>query len=136
MVDFVKDVAIDAGWRGDKTEEGRRFLADIKNAIERYDKNIIYKHIDDDIQSYRIFCKMRGHDPIFFINARNPADITYLVKKYNAISLFIDNPNVPMVESNPEDKGVENYRYDVTIVNDGTMDELKAKAEKFLEELK
>lgn len=136
MVDWVKDVANYAGWHGDKTEEGRRLLADIKNAIERYDKNIIYKHIDDDVRSYGIFCKMRGRESIFFINARNPSDIRYLVKKYNAISLFIDNPNVPMVESNPEDKGVENYRYDVTITNDGTMDELKAKAEKFLNSLK
>ena len=131
MVDYVKDVAKAIGWNGVKDEKGRKFLADLKNAIENYNKNIIYEAIDTDIFLFKSW-----GEPIFFINARNPIDIRYLVKKYNAISLFIDNPNVPMVESNSEDKGVENYRYDVTIENDGSLDELKEKAEKFLESLK
>ena len=135
MVDLVKLIAKDFGWDEVKDEKGRRLLADIKATACRYNPNIIYEDIDTSLRYYANSCYYAGCDPIFFINARNPADINYLVKKYNAVSLFIDNPNVPMVESNPEDKGVENYRYDVTIVNDGTMDELKAKAEKFLEEL-
>ena len=136
MVDLVKLIAKDFGWDEVKDEKGRRLLADIKATACRYNPNIIYDDIDNNIKYYNMNAFRAGKEAIFFINARNPADINYLVKKYNAISLFIDNPNVPMVESNPEDKGVENYRYDVTIVNDGTMDELKAKAEKFLEELK
>ena len=135
MVDYVKKIAKTIGWDGKKNAKGRKFLADLKQAIEGYDKNIIYNQIDSDMYYYSHSWLAHGAPVIFFINARNPADISYLVKKYNAISLFIDNPNVPMVESNPEDKDVENYRYDVTIVNDGTIEELEAKAEKFLEEL-
>ena len=136
MVDFVKEVATYADWDGLKNEKGRKFLANIKIAIEQYDKNIIYNHINDDIKSFLSFCNKVEEDPIFFINARNPSDIKYLVNKYNAVSLFIDNPNVPMVESNSEDKNIENYKYDITIINDGTLEDLKVKAKEFLSSLK
>lgn len=135
MVDYVKKIAKAIGWDGEKNAKGRKFLADLKQAIESYDKNIIYNRIDSDIYYYSQSWLAYDTPVIFFINARNPSDINYLVKKYNATSLFIDNPNVPMVESNSEDKGVENYKYDVTIVNDGTIKDLKNKAERFLKTL-
>ena len=135
MVDFVKDVALYAGWDKEKDKKGRKFLADIKNAIESYDKTIIYDNIDEFIQNEEYWIDENNYN-FYFINARNPEDIKYLVNKYNAISLFIDNPNVPMVESNSEDKNIENYKYDITIVNDGTLEDLKAKAKEFLSSLK
>lgn len=137
MVDWVKRIAsIDFGWNEVKDEKGRRLLADIKETACRYNKNIIYDDIDNNLRYYANNSYLSNEEPILFINARNPEDIKYLIKKYNAISLFIDNPNVPMVESNSEDKGIENYKYNVTIVNNGTLEELKEKAGNFLEELK
>lgn len=35
-VDFVKEIALQAGWDGIKDEAGRRFLSDLKDAMERY----------------------------------------------------------------------------------------------------
>ena len=136
MVDFVKEVATYADWDGLKNEKGRKFLANIKIAIEQYDKNIIYDDIDNNLRYYANNSYLSNEEPILFINARNPEDIKYLVNKYDGVSLFIDNPNVPMVESNSEDKNIENYKYDITIVNDGTLEDLKAKAKEFLSSLK
>ena len=136
MVDWVKRIAsIDFGWNGIKDEKGRRLLADIKETACRYNKNIIYNDIDNNIRYYSEHYHIANQSPIFFINARNPEDIKYLVNKYNGISLFIDNPNVPMVKSNSEDKNIENYKYDITIVNDGTLEDLKVKAKEFLSSL-
>ena len=129
MIDFVKKVARYAGWDGVKSEKGRKFLADIKDAIERYNEDIIYQSIDEKIHYYEC-CNVQ---PVFFINARSPEDIDYLKDKYNATTLFITNPRVPNVTTNHADAHVNEYAYDYTIVNDGTMEDLKAKAKEFME---
>ena len=35
-VDFVKEIALQAGWNGIKDEIGRRFISDLKDAMEHY----------------------------------------------------------------------------------------------------
>ena len=90
-IDFVKEVAAKAGWNGIKDESGRRFLSDLKDAMERYD-NIPNKKIDEFIQSHP--------ENIIFVNVREPYNIHYYKKKYNAITLLIKNPNVKKITTN------------------------------------
>lgn len=119
-VDFVKEIALQAGWDGNKDEAGRRFLSDLKDAMERYD-DIPNKKIDGFIESHP--------DNIIFVNAREPHNITYYQEKYSAISVLVKNPSVPQVQGNHADENVDNYNYNIIINNSGSLEDLKKEAE-------
>ena len=124
-IDFVKEVALQAGWDGVKDEDGRRLLSDIKDALERYD-DVPNKKIDEFIQSHP--------DNIIFVNAREPHNIAYYQKKYGAISVLVTNPNASKVQGNHADENVNDYEcYDFIIRNEKTIVELKNKAEIFMD---
>lgn len=123
-VDFVKDVAKYAGWNGEKNEVGRKFLSDLKDAMEVY----------GDIPNKKIYEFIKNHpDGIIFVNAREPHNIDYYKQKYNALSILVNNPNVPAVASNHADANVFNYTYDITIHNDKLLADLQIKAKTFME---
>lgn len=122
-VDFVKEIALQAGWDGVKDEAGRRFLSDLKDAMERY-RDIPNKKIDDFIKSHP--------DNIIFIHAREPHNIQYYKDKYNAMTVLITNPNAKKVQGNHADREVNKYDYDLIIENDGTIEDLKDIAKWFL----
>lgn len=122
-VDFVKEIALQAGWNGIKDEIGRRFISDLKDAMEHY-HDIPNQKIDEFIQSHP--------NNIIFVNAREPHNIQYYQNKYNAISVLIKNCNIKQVKSNHADENVYNYNYDVIIDNSSTLEELKRKAKWFL----
>lgn len=122
-VDFVKEIAMQAGWDGIKDQKGRRLLSDIKDALERYD-DVPNKKIDEFIQSHP--------DNIIFVNAREPHNIAYYQEKYDAISVLVKNPNAQQVKDNHADENVYDYSYNVFINNSGDLEELKEKAKWFL----
>lgn len=122
-VDFVKEIATKAGWDGNKDEAGRRFLSDLKDAMERYN-DIPNKKIDEFIKEHP--------NSIIFVNAREPHNIQYYRDKYNAITLLIKNPNIKKISSNHADKNVDKYNYDFIIENIQGITELKDKAALFL----
>ena len=122
-VDKVKEVAEFAGWNGEKDDKGRRFLADIKDAMDAYD-NLSWKNVDKVIEE----------DPnyIYFINARSNYDIDYFKQRWNAKTILIERPGTPLIFSNHADAGVMDYNYDITICNDGNLENLRNKAIQFL----
>lgn len=123
--DFVKEIAIQAGWDGVKDQKGRRLLSDIKDALEKYD-NIPNKKIDKFIQSHP--------ENIIFVNVREPHNIQYYKDKYNALTVLVTNPNAKVVEGNHADEDVYDYEYyDFTIRNEGTITNLKDKAKIFMD---
>lgn len=122
-VDFVKEIALQAGWNGIKDETGRRFISDLKDAMEHY-HDIPNQKINEFIQSHP--------NDIIFVNAREPHNIQYYQNKYNAISVLIKNCNIKQVKGNHADENVYNYNYDVIIDNSSTLEELKRKAKWFL----
>lgn len=122
-VDFVKQIALQAGWDGIKDQKGRRLLSDIKDALERYD-DVPNKKVDDFIKSHP--------DNIIFINAREPHNIQYYQEKYEAISVLVKNPNAKQVQGNHADENVYDCSYNVFINNSGNFEELKEKAKWFL----
>lgn len=122
-VDHVKTVATLAGWDGVKDERGRRFLADIKDAMDRYDE-LSKKNVDKVIEA--------NPNHIYFINARSPEDIEYFCKKWGALSVLITNPRISPITSNHADAKVLEYKYDFVIKNDGDLEWLEKKAEFFM----
>lgn len=124
-IDFVKEIALQAGWDGVKNQRGRRLLSDIKDALERYD-DVPNKKIDEFIQLHP--------DNIIFVNAREPHNIQYYKDKYNALTILVTNTNAKIIKGNHADEDVYNYKYyDFTIRNEGTVTELKDKAKIFMD---
>lgn len=126
-VDFVKEIALQAGWDGVKDEIGRRFLSELKEAMEHY-HDIPNQKVKEFIQSHL--------DNIIFVNVREPHNIQYYRDVYNAITVLVTNSNAKEIQGNHADENVYDYEYDFIIHNDGTIAELKDKAEIFLEYVK
>ena len=124
-VDSVKRIATIAGWNGVKDEKGRKFLNDIKTAMDDYD-HLSWKNVDKEIDI--------TSNKIYFVNAREPEDIDYFVDKYWAFTLLIQNPRVKQITTNHADARVNDYRYDYYITNSGTLKDFEARAKDFIED--
>ena len=122
-VDFVKEIALQAGWDGVKDKIGRRFLSDLKDAMERY-HDIPNKKVDEFIKSHP--------DNIIFVNAREPHNVKYYQNKYNARAVIVTNPNAAKIQGNHADENIGNYDYDVVINNSGSLEDLRKTAKWFL----
>ena len=130
-VDFVKKIARECGWDGGKTEKDRKFLAGFKDLLTDYNDLPFIEVMKKSFE----FAMEDSDKMLLFIHDRNVSEIKRIVEITGAITLLITNPNVPLVKSNSADAGVFDYDYDYNVNNDGTVDDLKKKAEKFLEEI-
>lgn len=122
-VDFVKEIALKAGWDGIKDRAGRRFLSELKDTMEHY-HDIPNGKIDKFIQSHP--------DNIIFVNAREPHNIQYYKDKYDAITVLVVNPNAKEVHGNHADEDVYDFAYDYFIENIGNLELLEETARFFL----
>lgn len=133
IVDNIKQLAKQLGWDEKKDEKGRRFLSDLKVAIDNYDdgnykyvENIVRKFYNNQLDApYELLC----------IDMREGHQIEKAKKDFKAITVFVDR-NVPSISSNLADAGVYNFKYDYYIENNGTLLELKQKARQFVNTLK
>lgn len=125
-VDFVKEVARYVGWNGEKDENGRLFLSNLKDAMEQYN-NIPNRKIQETIAA--------NPDYIYFINAREPKNIDCFKQIYNAAAILVVNPNVKPITSNHADANVFDYNYDYYIMNNMGLSNLKDMAEIFVKEV-
>ncbi len=112
----IKALAKQCGWQGEKSDEARRFLADLKAAAIRY--NDYPTHWISE--RYREF--LSGEDEILFVHIREPQEIEKFVKATGgeAKTLLVRaNLRMPVhTYGNASDDGVENYPYDYYFDND------------------
>lgn len=135
-VDYVKDIARDFGWKGTKTFEDRRCLAMLKDILTYW----------DDIPYFDVFTralaqvgKWRNEQAdfgIIFIDCREPKEIQRLVDGMGAKTVLITRDNMPSHYGNHADDDVFDYQYDYLIDNSGTLDDLHASAQRFIEAIK
>ena len=129
-VDKVKEAAkILVNWNGEKDEKSRKFLADLKKMSIDYN-NYPITYIKEQAEE---FLKNEEQE-IMFIHIREISEIAKVKELLDAKSLLISSNRVEKIVSNTSDANVENFEYDYYIQNDGTLDELKLKAEKFVME--
>ena len=117
IIDKVKAMALDCGWKGGKTEKDRKFLSDLKKLTTDY-SDMSYNDVIDKATEF--YCDEIKED-ILIIDIREPEDIKRAVEEFDAVSIFIKNDNVPAVTSNEADANVENFEYDYYITNNGTI---------------
>lgn len=129
-VDKVKEAAkVLVGWNGEKDEISRKLLVDLKQLSIAYN-DAPTKYICNMAEEFQ-----NSDNNLMFVHIREADEIEKAKKILNAKTLLITNPRVKLITSNDSDGKVNEYNYDYYIVNDGTLDDLKDKASKFVEEL-
>lgn len=135
-VDFVKKIATECGWDGTKTPENRKFLSDLKDLLTEWN-NVPFNKVVEAVAIHSMLAAERGiyNNSVIFIHCREPKEIKKLVKGLDAITLLIRRDAAESIEQmNHADNEVLNYEYDYVIPNNGTLSELRARAEMFLRE--
>ena len=127
IIDKVKAMALDCGWKGGKTEKDRKFLSDLKKLTTDYSDMSYNDVIDKATEFYCDEIKER----ILLIDMREAEDIDRAKYDMNAITVFIKNDNVEAVTSNEADANVENYKYDYYIENNGTIKDFETNIKVF-----
>ena len=129
-VDKVKEAAkVLVGWNGEKDEISRKLLVDLKQLSVDYN-DAPTKYICSMAEDFE-----NSDNNLMFVHIREAREIEKAKKLLNAKTLLITNPRVKLITSNDSDGKVNEYNYDYYIVNDGTLDDLKDKASKFVEEV-
>lgn len=109
----------------EKDDKCRRFLHELKKlSAEYYD--IPYQNCRKTIYD--------GGYKICFVHCREPEEIKRFVDEFGAITVLVRRPDIHTPD-NSSDMGVENYKYDYVIENDGDYFDLSRKAVKFIHDI-
>ena len=111
------------GWNEEKSDKTRKYLSDLKDMLTEYN-DVPYRDIET---------KLKYDDSsLVFIHCREPEEIEKFRIRMNAIPLLIKNDRITISPSNHADKNVDKYNYAYEISNNGTINELREEAKKFL----
>ena len=119
-IDEVKSIAMKMGWDGTKDDKSRKFLSDLKDLWTEYNDGI-FKSVVDYINKF--------HGVVIFVHCREPKEISKFKNKFkeNCVTLLVKRECIH-VPDNHADREVENYEYDMTLFNNGTLQDLEEKA--------
>ena len=129
-VDKVKEAAkILVGWNGEKDEVSRKLLSDLKKLSVEYNEapTKYIKYMADKFQ-------LSG-EHLMFVHIREVEEIEKAKNMLNANTLLITNPRIQIITSNDSDGKINEYNYDYYVLNDGTLEDLKLKAQQFIKNL-
>ncbi len=131
----IKNIASMCGWKGEKNDRARKFLADLKSLTVAYN-DYPTKWI---LEEYRRFCE--SEDEIMFVHIREGSEIRKFVEGTDnaAITLLIRGGNRfrrnNAAYGNSADDDVEKYRYDYVFYNDRPLDRTEGAFVAFLERI-
>lgn len=130
-VDRIKDIARRCGWKGDKGEKDRKFLADLKALTVSYN-DFPYRYL---CEQFKKFMKSKGD--IYFAHIREPKEIekfrNYVKSKVRCYTVLVQRDTGIEDYGNDADNCVNDYEYNVVFDNNGTIEE---SSEKFLAMIK
>lgn len=135
-VDFVKDIAKQAGWNGEKNLKNRKFLSDLKDLLTEWD-DVPYKKIKEEYDNFNFELEqydVSNHKAFLFVHCREPQEIQKFKDRLNAFTVLIRRESVESnKQSNHADSNVFEFKYDCEIDNNGSLENLKNKADGFVE---
>lgn len=141
-VDFVKEIARKCGWDEQKTPKNRKFLSDLKDLLTEW-KDVPFQKSVERIREIYDFAwalyRFNPEDVFIFIHCREPHEIQRFKDAFGdyCTTLLIRRPTVETDnQSNHADGQVFDYKYEHTIVNDGSLEELEEKAQEFIQSLR
>jgi len=134
-VDIIKEVAKKLGWNGiEKSGKTRKFLSDLKLLSTEY-SNHPFEYMSGEVakfMQYR-YATDNAIKGIICLHIREPEELKKMKDSYpDCIALLVTNPRIEQITSNMADANVQSFKYDYTVVNDGTILDLKSKALWFL----
>lgn len=135
-IDKVKSIARTMGWKDEKDEEGRQFLADLKKAWTDYN-NGANEEVLQNIINWEYDEQLLNKEVILFIHCREPEAIGWFVdqlknRNIDVCTVIVKRENI-IEFFNEADKSVDNYNYDITILNNNTLEELEKVCKDFSE---
>ena len=129
-IDKVKEIAKLCGWGGGKTEKDRKFLSDLKMLTTDY-SNMPFEAIKTKVNE---FLEDKEHE-ILLVDIREPLEIEKAKNAFNAKTILIINNRVKTISSNFGDANVFNFDYDITVENNGTLDDFKNNVRRFYDDI-
>lgn len=126
-IDYVKDIAKNFGWNGEKKQKDRKMLSNLKDILTEWN-DIPHKVVCEKIEE----CKKNNISAVF-IDSREPEDIQRFVNEYQALTVLIKRSNISMIYGNHADDNVDDYEYDCVIDNSRGLLELFDEANIFYE---
>lgn len=131
IIDSIKKVAMQLGWDGAKTPEGRKFLADLKTLIDNYNGYAM-----EQVRKFLITVPV---DAVVFVCCREVNDIKCISSEFGAETIYVKR-NIAMQALMSNHADLESLsdaiNYDYIIDNNGTLDELAESARKFISKVK
>ncbi len=135
----IKALAEEIGWDGGKTPKDRKFLSDLKDLLSKYNDYSFNKTIENVgaiVRFFKIFIPHNLDKLTIFIHCREPEEIERFKKELGARSLIVRRHSSEVVtQFNHADNNVFDAVYDYTIFNEGSLDDLKESAKKFMEKI-
>lgn len=127
-IDAIKEIAKMCGWAGGKTEKDRKFLSDLKKLVSDY-SDLPFLAVSAQVEQF----KNSDAYEVLLIDIREPENIKKAVKAFGARTILIDNKRTPYIASNDSDSRVFDYDYDIVILNNGSLEELRENVSLFVE---
>ena len=118
------------GWNGVKTEEVRNELCHMKHMSNKL-FNCTQIHLLKELSRIKMEMIDSNRHGLVFIQSREPQEIEYLAKTLGAETVLLTRLNYGK-GTNAADMYVEDYDYDTIITNNGSIEDLKIKAERFV----
>lgn len=129
-INAVKEICIrEFGWNGEKDEKGRALLSDIKQAWVKYNDGPfnemlkIIKQIGEQEEQLK-----QTPENLVFIMMREASEIQKMIDAVGGYALLVERPGIEADKTEAAFlKANKGFKYDITILNDGTLDELRGK---------
>lgn len=129
-VQRIKTIARMCGWDGQKTERARKFLSDLKDLTTEF-SDLPMKSMRQSVAKGE-----KRENEILFLMIREPEEIKRAAEEFDALTLLIKRPSIEQITSNHADRNVDNYDYNYTIYNNGSLDDFRGQACDFVEKIK
>lgn len=126
----IKEIALANGWDGQKDERSRKFLSDLKKLFSEYN-DLPNRYL---MQQYREF--LEGDEEILFVHIREAEEIRKFKDSVDGgcVTLLIHrSTGEEQPLGNDSDDRVEEYAYDASFDNNGSLEEAE---ERFVSLLK
>ena len=141
-IDRVKELAKKYyGWNGKKTEEARKFLADMKKVWSEFNNGPFNYTTNEIKEHYDKLDKKEKKNFVYFVHCREPEEIQKFKDKYGDDCLTVllkreERNEKKQIANNHADMNVDNYNYDNIILNNGSKIDLELESVKFVEIIK
>ena len=138
-IDKVKQIAKDCGWKGEKEDKDRIFLANLKQLLINYN-DLPFNDVMNYIERMKRWVNSRDLDSnnlVFFIDVRESSEIQKFVERCGAETILVQRyDNIETLSIGDNTKDILNYNYNYIIYNDGTLEDLQQKAREFMKQQK